>query len=167
MKRAVLSICFVVIVAVPADAAPITPLTVEKANPLALGMVWPVEGELGLAFGETDSPIYETPGLHTGIDLFAAPADVVLAALAGEVVFVGDVPPYDTLIVIRHPDEDLWTYYGHVFRPKVTAGDVVETGQIIGQVGEDSVTGEYLLHFEVRFLGLNLDPPAFLPPRGD
>lgn len=88
---------------------------------------------------------------------------MVLAALAGEVVFVGDVPSYDTLIVIRHPDEDLWTYYGHVFRPKVTAGDVVETGRIIGQVGEDSVTGEYHLHFEVRFLGLSLDPPAFLP----
>lgn len=66
MKRAVLSICFVVIVAVPADAAPITPLTVEKADPAALGMVRPVEGELGLAFGETDSPIYDAPGLHTG-----------------------------------------------------------------------------------------------------
>jgi murein DD-endopeptidase MepM/ murein hydrolase activator NlpD len=154
-------------IGVLADAAP-PPLEMEEpANPLALGMVWPVEGEPGLAFVESGNPIYDAPGFHPGVDLHAPPAAVVVAALAGEVVFAGDVPPHDTLVVVRHHDGPLLTYYAHLFRPRVEAGDVVETGQVIGQVGESSATGEYLLHFEVRFMGLCLDPLAFLPPPGD
>jgi murein DD-endopeptidase MepM/ murein hydrolase activator NlpD len=123
---------------------------------------WPVVGDVSLAFAEYEDPLLG-PALHPGIDIEAAPADVVRAAAAGTVVFVGALPPYDELVVIEH-DDYLWTYYGHLFRVRVEVGEVVETGRIIGQVGQSSVTGEYACHFELRRGGLNVDPLAYLPP---
>ncbi|MCK4593242.1 M23 family metallopeptidase [bacterium] len=143
-----------VVVGVLADVAPRLPDFVEKADPAKLGMIWPVEGHPDLlGFGSTENFAFDAPGFHGGINI---------SSPAGTVVFAGEVPPYGTLAIIEH-DKGLRTWYSPLFRPKITKGDEVTQGQIIGQVDRSSYSPEYHLHFEVHLENLHLDPPAFLP----
>ena len=111
------------------------------------------------AFGE--EPI------HAGVDLGAARHTPVLAAGAGEVVWVGYglyrgvedlTDPYGLAIALRHDfgyeGQRLYTVYAHLQSIMVWPGQRVEVGEQIGTVGDTGrVTGPHL-HFEVR-LGEN------------
>lgn len=151
-----------VVVGALADVSPYN-LDIEKADPAELGMIWPVEGYPDLLeFGSTENFVFDAPGFHGGINISSPPGTVVVAALDGTVVFAGEVPPYGTLAIIEH-DKGVRTWYSPLFRPKITKGDKVTQGQIIGQVDGSSYFPEYHLHFEVHLENLHLDPLAFLP----
>jgi murein DD-endopeptidase MepM/ murein hydrolase activator NlpD len=105
--------------------------------------------------------------VHTGVDIPAPKGTPVLAAGSGKVVWAGygvyrggyDVTdPYGLAVTIRHDfgylGDTLFTIYGHLDQVDVALGQIVQTGEPIGLVGETGrVTGPHL-HFEVR-LGEN------------
>jgi hypothetical protein len=82
--------------------------------------------------------------------------DTVLAAAAGTVAVSahqGDVNGYGNLIVIDHGG-GYYTYYAHLNKRAVVAGQSVLRGQVIGSLGNTSRPGNNVsphLHYEVRY----------------
>lgn len=123
--------------------------------------------------------------IHTGIDLPAPRGTDVLAAGPGTVVWSGyglfsglknnQKDPYGIAIAIRHDfgyrNRPLYTVYAHLSETEVIVGQWVQTGEVIGKVGDTGVTTGPHLHFEVR-LGENTfydtrNPELWLvPPQG-
>jgi murein DD-endopeptidase MepM/ murein hydrolase activator NlpD len=67
---------------------------------------------------------------------------------------------YGNLVTVDHGG--VVTYYAHLSRITVRAGDVVRQGQQLGTVGSTgNATGPHL-HFEVRIGGVARDPAALL-----
>jgi murein DD-endopeptidase MepM/ murein hydrolase activator NlpD len=101
--------------------------------------------------------------VHTGVDIPAPKGTPVLAAGPGTVVWAGygvyrggydPTDPYGLAVTIRHDfgyqNQVLYTVYGHLDEIDVAEGQHVETGDVLGLVGETGrVTGPHL-HFEVR-----------------
>lgn len=109
--------------------------------------------------------------LHTGIDLFGARGDPIYAAAAGPVLAVDD-----RRVRIRHAALGVDTYYTHLERVHVRAGQSVARGQLIGEKG-DRGADVVLLHFSVtrvpsgaaswtwldeRYIENTVDPSPFL-----
>jgi murein DD-endopeptidase MepM/ murein hydrolase activator NlpD len=123
--------------------------------------------------------------IHTGIDLPAPRGAEVLAAGPGTVVWAGIglysgsvnnlKDPYGLAVAIRHDfgyeDQPLFSIYAHMDEVDVVVGQWINTGYIIGKVGDTGNTTGPHLHFEVR-LGENdfwttRNPELWLsPPQG-
>ena len=92
---------------------------------------------------------YRWGRLHAGED-FAVDVGTPLAAMStGTVVFAGEQSGYGTLVQIRYWDGTI-SYYGHMSRIKVNAGDAVEPGDIVGESGNSGVSTGPHLHLEIH-----------------
>ncbi|KAF0106342.1 MAG: peptidase M23 family protein, partial [Anaerolineaceae bacterium] len=127
----------------------------------------------------------EGQSAHTGIDISAPFGTEVLAAGPGAVIWAGwgfssgdpanQDDPYGKSIVIRHDfgyqGQPLFTIYAHLSETEAVVGQWVDTGGVIGYVGETGLTTGPHLHFEVR-VGTNSffatrNPELWLvPPQG-
>jgi murein DD-endopeptidase MepM/ murein hydrolase activator NlpD len=105
--------------------------------------------------------------VHTGIDIPAPKGTPILAAGAGTVTWAGygvfqggydPTDPYGLAVTIQHDfgyqNQALYTVYGHMSEIDVVQGQHVETGDLLGLVGETGIVTGPHLHFEVR-LGKN------------
>ena len=117
---------------------------------------------------------------HHGVEFINATGVPVHAAADGEVIFAGPDEEavyspwknfYGNVIVIHHAD-DLFTLYAHLSVIDVEAGQVVNVGEKIGEVGWTGGAVGSHLHFEVRrgdvedyFSSLN--PELWLIPKAD
>jgi len=111
-------------------------------------------------FGSRTHPIYRVPQLHRGIDL-AGGTNAIRAAAAGTVVEVGTRVGYGRVTVIDHGGR-VATLYAHQRSTSVQAGDTVQAGQVIGQVGATGFATGPHLHFEVRLDGEVVNPARWL-----
>jgi murein DD-endopeptidase MepM/ murein hydrolase activator NlpD len=113
--------------------------------------------------------VFFKPGaVHTGIDIPASMGTTARAAGPGEVVwsgwglYTGDVSnyndPYGLAVVILHDfgyqNQPIYTVYAHLDEVDVIPGQWLQTGDILGKVGQTGYTTGPHLHFEVR-LGNN------------
>ncbi len=101
--------------------------------------------------------------VHTGVDIPAPRGTPIQAAGPGIVIWAGygefqggydPKDPYGLAVTLRHDfgyqNRALYTIYGHMSEVNVVVGQHVETGDLLGLVGETGrVTGPHL-HFEVR-----------------
>ena len=102
--------------------------------------------------------------VHTGVDIDAEEAAPILAAGPGTVVsadwgLFSEVPgnisdPYGMAVVLRHDfgykGQALYTVYAHMSEIIAVMGQHVETGDVLGLVGDTGATTGPHLHFEVR-----------------
>ncbi len=95
---------------------------------------------------------------HRGVEFVNELGTPIHAAGEGIVIFAGpdDVAIYSpwriyygNLVVLEH-ENDLFTLYAHLSKIVVEAGDMVKTGEKIGEVGRSGVAIGSHLHFEVR-----------------
>ena len=96
---------------------------------------------------------------HTGVDIALDRGDPVYAAFDGVVRFASGYKTggYGNLVIIRHSN-GLETYYGHLSRMNVTAGEPVRAGDLIGLGGTTGRSTGPHLHFETRYKGRAFDP---------
>jgi hypothetical protein len=94
---------------------------------------------------------------HYGIDLMLNVGDTVVAAMNGVVRMATYEPGYGNFIVITHPN-GLETLYGHLSGFISNPGDSVFAGDPIGLGGSTGFSTGPHLHFEIRFLGEQIDP---------
>ena len=123
--------------------------------------------------------------VHTGVDIDAEEGTPILATGAGTVVsadwgLFSEVPgnisdPYGQAVVIRHDfgykDQPLFTVYAHMSKIITVVGQHVETGDVLGLVGDTGITTGPHLHFEVRWGGNTFyntyNPELWMaPPQG-
>jgi len=101
---------------------------------------------------------------HTGVEFKNSAGTPVLAATDGEVIIAGendDGPPfalypgmYGQVVVLRHtPPEGppyIYTLYAHLSQVDVSVGQLLKTGDVLGEVGMTGYATGSHLHFEVR-----------------
>lgn len=119
---------------------------------------WPVpEGNLGREFGFTRQAAL-ADRRHPGIDIGAPEGTAIVAARGGLVVYSDDgLTGFGNAVMILH-DGDRTTFYGHCLRTLVFAGQRVERGQPIAEVGQTGFAYMPHLHFEYRWRGAPTDP---------
>ena len=123
--------------------------------------------------------------VHTGVDIDAEEGTPILAAGAGTIISAdwglyteapGNISdPYGQAVVVRHDfgykDQALFTVYAHMSKIIGVVGQHVETGDVLGLVGDTGATTGPHLHFEVRLGGntfyTTYNPELWMaPPQG-
>lgn len=102
--------------------------------------------------------------MHKGIDIDLETGQPVYAAFEGKVRFARYNKSYGNVIIIRHPN-GLETYYAHLSEIRVKPGDYVQPGTIIGLGGNTGRSRGDHLHFEMRYLGVALNPLHIIHPK--
>lgn len=140
---------------------------VPDATPMAKApnFVHPAPGMVMAVFGPRFHPLLNMKKHHDGIDYLAKVGDPIIAAASGEVAFAGHQGPFGIAIEIRH-DGGWSTFYAHLSRPSVRAGDCVTAGDVIGASGNTGFSTGPHLHLEIRHNGTHVDPETLLDIAG-
>ena len=118
----------------------------------------PVDGKVTSEYGYR--PRFRR--MHRGVDLSLCTGDTVRAAFSGIVRIVSyEKGGYGNYVVIRH-DNGVETVYGHFSKHLVKREQIVSAGHPIGLGGSTGRSTGPHLHFEIRYLGLALNPSAII-----
>lgn len=106
---------------------------------------------VGLAYGWQINPATSQVFFHSGVDLLAPVGTNVLAIAPGTVAFANDQASYGKLVIINHGG-GLQSRYAQLDSIKVTVGQQVNKGDLLGTVGTSGqpTSSQPHLHFEVR-----------------
>lgn len=130
---------------------------------------WPVKGEIIGDFSLEVLAYDETMGdwrTHDGLDIAAALGTKVKAVNAGTVTAVYQDDLMGTVVTMEHEDGRTSLYANLAAQPNVKAGDVLDTGDVLGTVGDTAiaeVSKSAHLHFEMGEDGRSVDPALYLP----
>lgn len=114
------------------------------------------------SWGPMSSPFgWRNNRYHKGIDIQLRKGDTVSCAFDGMVRFAQKKGAYGNVVIVRHYN-GLETVYGHLFKISVAEGQVVGAGDLIGLAGNTGRSTGPHLHFEVRFMGVPVDPQYFI-----
>lgn len=116
---------------------------------------------LSTLYGSRVHPITGKSSSHNGIDIVAERGTDVLASRGGVVTVSGYEGTYGNYVVISHGDGQS-TLYAQMSQRKVSEGDTVDQGEVIGLVGSTGASTGPHLHFEVRQDGACVDPLGVL-----
>ncbi len=108
-------------------------------------------------YGYRPHPVTRRYQNHEGIDFRAATGTRVYASQAGRVIFAGRRGGYGKLVGIEH-EGDFTTWYGHLSRIRVSSGQTVPKGKVIGLSGNTGISTGPHLHFEIRYKGRSENP---------
>lgn len=118
----------------------------------------PVNGELTSGYGYR--PRFRR--MHRGVDLSLRTGDTVRAAFSGKIRIVNyESGGYGKYVVIRH-DNGVETVYAHFSKHLVEKDQFVRAGEPIGLGGSTGRSTGPHLHFEIRYLGLALNPSSII-----
>lgn len=104
---------------------------------------------------------YPDVEFHPGVDLGADYGDVVHAAAAGTVASAGWDGGFGMKVDIDHGN-GYHTWYAHLSRIDVEAGEYVHKGEPIALVGSTGFSTGPHLHYQVMLNGTPIDPSPFL-----
>lgn len=151
-------------VVTPPPATPAPPATVKPTV-----FTWPVKGETIADFSLEVLAYDNTMGdwrTHSGLDIAATLGTQVLAVSDGTVESIVQDDLMGTVVTIGHSDGLKSIYANLAEVPTVEVGDTVETGAVIGAVGDTAVAESGRashLHFEMEENGESVDPANYLP----
>ena len=120
-------------------------------------VLWPLEDP-----GYTSRYGRRWDQMHTGLDFSCAINSVVVAAQDGVVEKVGWMGSYGKMVILVH-ENGLETRYAHNNTLLLREGEHVKQGQVISFSGNTGRSTGPHMHFEVRYLGVAMDPEDFLP----
>ncbi|MFM7364531.1 MAG: LysM peptidoglycan-binding domain-containing M23 family metallopeptidase [Cuspidothrix sp.] len=128
--------------------------TPSQSNGKISGYPLPNTADVVLSYGWQIHPTTGDVFFHSGIDLLAPVGSSVQAIAPGIVVFAKEQGSYGKLVIINHTD-GLQSRYAQLDSIKVTFGQKVNQGDILGAVGTSGqpTSTQPHLHFEVRSNG--------------
>ncbi|MBI4945493.1 MAG: peptidoglycan DD-metalloendopeptidase family protein [Bacteroidetes bacterium] len=98
---------------------------------------------------------------HKGIDIQLRKGDTITVAFCGMVRFAQKKGGFGNVVIVRHYN-GLETVYAHLSKINVQEGQLISTGDLIGLAGSTGHSTGPHLHFEIRFMGLPIDPQYIL-----
>lgn len=142
----------------PASTASAPASTPAASGDDDLGWIWPSGGAVIAGFDE---------GKTKGIDIGGANGDAVVAAADGRVIWAaageGTMRHYGNLIIVQH-NKTYLTAYANNSTLLVKEDQRIKKGQKIAEMGSTG-TDRVKLHFELRRMGIAVDPTKYLPAR--
>jgi hypothetical protein len=91
------------------------------------------------------------------VDLPLRTGEPIYATFSGKVRLSKYFGAYGNLVIIRH-ENGIETFYAHLSKRNVKAGDWVNAGDVIGLGGSTGRSTGPHLHFETRYKGFAFDP---------
>ena len=128
--------------------------------PSESGYLWPLPSSyntLSSLYGNRIHPITRRPNSHTGIDVPAPSGTHIYAAKSGVVTTSTYNRSYGNYVVVSHSDGTS-TLYAHMSSRKVSVGQKVAQGDVIGITGSTGHSTGPHLHFEVTEGGVLINP---------
>ena len=123
--------------------------------------IWPVKGWLTAGFGHRRSPFTGQRQMHEGVDISNAVGTRVIAPADGIVTYTGPLGGFGNVISVDHGHK-ISTFYAHLQQQKVSQGQQVRRGDVIGLVGATGrVTGPHL-HYEIQVNEVPVDPTKYV-----
>lgn len=172
--------------AASAAPAPLPPVIEQVAVPLLDTAAAPIKNQIAGAFAMPEITLVRphlltasrpangtyTSGFemrwgshHNGADIANGIGTPILAALSGTVIEAGPASGYGQWVRIQHDDGTI-TIYGHINSYSVTAGQRVNAGDQIAEMGNLGFSTGPHLHFQVEQGGVPIDPVAWLAGYG-
>ncbi|MFC6668890.1 M23 family metallopeptidase [Marinobacterium aestuariivivens] len=122
----------------------------------------PIQGtRISDRFGMRTHPVTRKKDMHNGIDFAASRGTPVYATADGIVEFSGRQSGFGKLVILQH-NFGFKTYYAHLDKLSVKAGELVAKGDLIAHSGNSGRSTGPHLHYEVRRLYSAIDPAPFL-----
>jgi murein DD-endopeptidase MepM/ murein hydrolase activator NlpD len=116
-------------------------------------MIWPVTGHISQGYYS----------YHPALDIESPIGTPVLAVDDGFVAAAGwDNSGYGWNVVIDHGN-GLQSMYAHLQSYNVSPGDIIQKGQVIGNIGMSGRSSGPHLHIEIRQGTIQLNPANYLP----
>jgi murein DD-endopeptidase MepM/ murein hydrolase activator NlpD len=151
--------------------------SLQSSNPVGAGstaaakllpdLVKPVKGNITKKFAY-DSLVYMKTlnqwSTHFGVDMAGKVGDDVVASLKGTVDSVYTDPMLGTCVKIKCANDVVCMYANLDKTVSVKKGDTVETGELIGKIGNTAAsetTEDPHLHFEVTVKGVPANPEPY------
>lgn len=169
------------VVSIPADRSELLAPDTVKAELEQVTAAWsvfttdlmlrdPFARPIGPEFGTTspfgtrrsyESGEYSLEGFHAGQDFGASPGVQVVAPAIGIVALAEPLNVRGNAVILDH-GRGLFTGYWHLSELRVSPGQVVQPGDVIGLVGNTGLSTGAHLHWEARIYGTAVDPLQFL-----
>lgn len=122
----------------------------------------PVDGRLSSPFGLKRFFNNQPRNPHSGLDIAARTGATIMAPAPGIVINTGNYYYNGNSVFLDH-GQGLITGYFHMSKINVEAGQLVESGTKLGEVGSTGrVTGPHL-HWNVYLNNTKVDPALFVP----
>ena len=119
--------------------------------------ILPYRGSIVSKYGTDENNL-----ANRGINISGKAGDKVVAADYGIVEYSDNIRGFGKAIIIKHKN-GYTTAYAHLSDTKVKAGDIVNKGDHIGNIGETGMINKNQLYFKISYLGMPIDPLRLLP----
>lgn len=121
---------------------------------------WPVQAPVTSGFGFRFLGTLD-PDIHRGVDLSVPTGTPVAAMTGGRVRFAGVMSGFGNVVWLDHSSGFI-TVYAHLSEIRVSVGESVTAGRLIGLSGASGAVTAPHLHFEVWRWGRPVDPVPVL-----
>jgi murein DD-endopeptidase MepM/ murein hydrolase activator NlpD len=109
-------------------------------------------------YGVRIDPVYKVRKMHAGLDFTAPQGTPIYATADGRIKEASfNAGGYGNNVVINH-GYGYETLYGHMYRVKVRAGQIIKRGEVIGWVGNTGKSTGPHCHYEVHKNGKPINP---------
>jgi murein hydrolase activator len=125
------------------------------------GLVAPVKGQVMQRFGKVQLASFKDVLFSKGVEFSTKEGGDVHAVLGGKIAYAGNLPGYDTVVIIDHGARS-YSLYGRLGSSLVNKGDIVTKDHVVGVTAAPDKRGRNF-YFEVRKNGAPVDPEAVLP----
>lgn len=143
-------------------------LDTQNALLTEIPSIWPVKGGIGhitMFFGQNIHPIFGHHYIHRGIDIATRRSgDPIVATADGQVVTAEYAWDFGNFVIIRHR-HGYYTRYAHMQSFRVTVGQRVQQGDVIGYIGNTGISTGPHLHYEVHVGSDVVDPYRYITIR--
>ena len=119
--------------------------------------IWPVMGWVTSGFGFRTNPFTGLSQMHEAIDISNRVGTVIVASASGIISDTGNDFSNGNFVVISH-GFGMTSRYNHLNKVLVRAGQKVNRGDKIGEIGMSGRTTGPHLHYEVRLNGIPVNP---------
>lgn len=125
------------------------------------GLAAPVKGQVVQRFGKVQLASFKDVLFSKGVEFSTKEGGDVHAVLGGKIAYAGNLPGYDTVVIIDHGVRS-YSLYGRLGSSLVNKGDIVTKDHVVGVTAAPDKRGRNF-YFEVRKNGKPVDPEAVLP----
>lgn len=129
------------------------------------GFIKPIGGRITSPFGWRRHPIFSSRSFHSGVDIGGPYNGNVRASNAGKVIYSGWYGGYGKVVILDHGQVNgtpVTTLYAHLNSSRVSVGEYVSKGQVVGYEGTTGYSTGPHVHFEVRVNGRPNNPLNYI-----